>query len=37
MALLKFIKSFHTLNTYLVLASILFIVLLVYFYQVNPL
>lgn len=35
MSILKFIKSFHTINTYLVLAVILLLVLVIYFYQIN--
>ncbi|WP_254636591.1 hypothetical protein [Acinetobacter oleivorans] len=33
---MKFIKSFNTVNTYLSLASILLIIIVLYFYVVNP-
>ncbi|MDA3558650.1 hypothetical protein MKL42_14260 [Acinetobacter sp. AOR15_HL] len=36
MEILKFIKSFNTVNTYLSLASILLIIIVLYFYVVNP-
>ncbi|MCG6036652.1 hypothetical protein ACNPMZ_10210 [Acinetobacter pittii] len=36
MEILKFIKSFNTVNTYLLLASILLIIIVLYFYVVNP-
>ncbi|MGK8803948.1 hypothetical protein [Acinetobacter seifertii] len=36
MEILKFIKSFNTVNTYLSLASILLIIIVIYFYVVNP-
>nr|WP_227562594.1 hypothetical protein [Acinetobacter calcoaceticus] len=36
MEILKFIKSFHTMNTYLSLAFILLIVIVLYFYVINP-
>ncbi|WP_082188505.1 hypothetical protein [Acinetobacter pittii] len=36
MEILKFIKSFNTVNTYLLLASILLIIIILYFYVVNP-
>ncbi|MEN8405379.1 MULTISPECIES: hypothetical protein [Acinetobacter] len=36
MEILKFIKSFNTVNTYLLLASLLLIIIVLYFYVVNP-
>ncbi|MEA1228698.1 hypothetical protein ODQ17_04915 [Acinetobacter sp. IRS14] len=36
MEILKFIKSFNTVNTYLSLASIILIIIVLYFYVVNP-
>ncbi|WP_411267177.1 hypothetical protein [Acinetobacter sp. AYS6] len=36
MDILKFIKSFNTVNTYLSLASILLIIIVLYFYVINP-
>ncbi|WP_081407574.1 hypothetical protein [Acinetobacter sp. Leaf130] len=36
MEILKFIKSFNTVNTYLSLASIFLIIIVLYFYVVNP-
>ncbi|MFY5897175.1 hypothetical protein [Acinetobacter pittii] len=36
MEILKFIKSFNTVNTYLSLASILLIIIVLYFYVINP-
>ncbi|WP_416378395.1 hypothetical protein [Acinetobacter pittii] len=36
MEILKFIKSFNTVNTYLSLASILLIIMVLYFYVINP-
>ncbi|PPC07855.1 MULTISPECIES: hypothetical protein [Acinetobacter calcoaceticus/baumannii complex] len=36
MEILKFIKSFNTVNTYLLLASILLLTTVIYFYVINP-
>ncbi|ERP95199.1 hypothetical protein Q674_07090 [Acinetobacter sp. COS3] len=36
MNILKFIKSFNTVNTYLGLAVLLLVTLIVYFYHINP-
>ncbi|WP_080649487.1 hypothetical protein [Acinetobacter pittii] len=36
MNILKFFKSFNTVGTYLNLAIILLMVLVVYFYFINP-
>nr|WP_228129631.1 hypothetical protein [Acinetobacter gyllenbergii] len=36
MVFLKFIKSFNTINTYLVVSVFFLIALLIYFYQINP-
>ncbi|MFV5363725.1 hypothetical protein [Acinetobacter oleivorans] len=36
MEILKFIKSFNTVNTYLLLASIILIIIVLYFYVFNP-
>ena len=36
MNILKFIKSFHTVNTYLALSVFLLVTLIVYFYHINP-
>ncbi|WP_424911209.1 hypothetical protein [Acinetobacter baumannii] len=36
MNILKFIKSFNTVGTYLKLAIITLIVVVVYFYFINP-
>ncbi|WP_227574823.1 hypothetical protein [Acinetobacter calcoaceticus] len=36
MEILKFIKSFNTVNTYLSLAFILLIIIVLYFHVVNP-
>ncbi|AUM25816.1 MULTISPECIES: hypothetical protein [Acinetobacter] len=36
MEILKFIKSFNTVNTYLSLASILLLTTVIYFYVINP-
>lgn len=36
MNILKFIKSFHTVNTYLALTVFLLVTLIVYFYHINP-
>jgi len=32
----KFIKSFNTVNTYLMLSSILLLLLVLYFYVISP-
>ncbi|ETR94197.1 putative membrane protein [Acinetobacter lactucae] len=32
----KFIKSFNTANTYLLLSCILLMILILYFYVINP-
>jgi len=32
----KFIKSFNTVNTYLLLACILLMTIIAYFYVINP-
>ncbi|EKU66344.1 putative membrane protein [Acinetobacter sp. 1295259] len=32
----KFLKSFNTVNTYLLLSCILLIILVLYFYVINP-
>ncbi|WP_373869081.1 hypothetical protein [Acinetobacter seifertii] len=32
----KFINSFNTVNTYLMLSSMLLILLVIYFYVINP-
>ncbi|EPK9980468.1 hypothetical protein P5764_003652 [Acinetobacter baumannii] len=36
MEILKFIKSFNTVNTYLLLACILLLTIVIYFYVINP-
>ncbi|MFK8935597.1 MAG: hypothetical protein ACKO7M_08555 [Acinetobacter junii] len=36
MDILKFIKSFNTVNTYLTLAIFLLCTLVIYFYHLNP-
>jgi len=36
MQILKFLQSFNTVSTYLTLASILLVVLMIYFYVINP-
>ncbi|EJB8433029.1 hypothetical protein MW342_001422 [Acinetobacter baumannii] len=36
MQILKFLKSFNTVGTYLTLASILLVVMIIYFYVINP-
>jgi hypothetical protein len=36
MDILKFIKSFHTVNTYLMAAIFLLITMIIYFYHINP-
>ncbi|WP_416346068.1 hypothetical protein [Acinetobacter bouvetii] len=36
MDILKFIKSFNTVGTYLVLAILLLAFLITYFYLINP-
>ncbi|EXB67802.1 putative membrane protein [Acinetobacter baumannii 1571545] len=32
----KFLKSFNTVNTYLMLSTMLLILLVLYFYVINP-
>ncbi|EMU28565.1 hypothetical protein ABNIH17_15293, partial [Acinetobacter baumannii ABNIH17] len=36
MQILKFLQSFNTVGTYLTLASILLVVMIIYFYVINP-
>lgn len=36
MDILKFLKSFNTVDTYLMLASLLLASLIIYFYYINP-
>ncbi|EHU1441357.1 hypothetical protein A1Z85_RS11165 [Acinetobacter baumannii] len=36
MDILKFLKSFNTVDTYLILASLLLVSLIIYFYYINP-
>ncbi|SCC73348.1 hypothetical protein GA0116959_1202 [Acinetobacter albensis] len=36
MNIIKFIKSFNTVNTYLFMAIITLIVLVIHFYFINP-
>ncbi|EPP3430845.1 hypothetical protein ACUN46_002369 [Acinetobacter baumannii] len=36
MQILKFLQSFNTVRTYLTLASILLVVMIIYFYVINP-
>ncbi|WP_416659774.1 hypothetical protein [Acinetobacter calcoaceticus] len=36
MDFLKFLKSFNTVDTYLILASLLLVSLIIYFYYINP-
>ncbi|MGE8539934.1 hypothetical protein [Acinetobacter sp. ANC 3813] len=36
MDILKFIKSFNTVGTYLALSIVLLVFLLTYFYVINP-
>ncbi|EXU52967.1 putative membrane protein [Acinetobacter baumannii 24845_10] len=36
MQILKFLHSFNTVGTYLTLASILLVVMIIYFYVINP-
>ncbi|WP_018572548.1 MULTISPECIES: hypothetical protein [Acinetobacter] len=36
MDILKFIRSFNTVGTYLVLAILLLAFLIIYFYLINP-
>ncbi|MDC4857789.1 hypothetical protein OHV85_15135 [Acinetobacter baumannii] len=36
MQILKFLQSFNTVGTYLILASILLVVMIIYFYVINP-
>ncbi|HAV5267925.1 TPA: hypothetical protein JI047_08460 [Acinetobacter baumannii] len=36
MQILKFLQSFNTVGTYLTLASILLVVMIIFFYVINP-
>ncbi|HAV4461951.1 TPA: hypothetical protein JIR21_12630 [Acinetobacter baumannii] len=36
MQILKFLQSFNIVGTYLTLASILLVVMIIYFYVINP-
>ncbi|MEQ1136068.1 hypothetical protein [Acinetobacter seifertii] len=36
MQIIKFLQSFNTIGTYLILASILLGVMMIYFYVINP-
>ncbi|HFG6798882.1 Uncharacterised protein [Acinetobacter baumannii] len=36
MQILKFLQSLNTVGTYLTLASILLVVMIIYFYVINP-
>ncbi|MCJ1923341.1 hypothetical protein [Acinetobacter baumannii] len=36
MQILKFLQSFNRVGTYLTLASILLVVMIIYFYVINP-
>ncbi|MDC5447759.1 hypothetical protein OHW84_07595 [Acinetobacter baumannii] len=36
MQILKFLQSFNTVGTYLTFASILLVVMIIYFYVINP-
>ncbi|WP_262446046.1 hypothetical protein [Acinetobacter sp. WU_MDCI_Abxe161] len=36
MNLLKFIKSFNTLNTYLFISTSTLLLIIIYFYIINP-
>ncbi|MGQ0858250.1 hypothetical protein ACT4YP_14130 [Acinetobacter baumannii] len=36
MNILKFIKSFNTINSYLILAFMILILISIYFYIINP-
>ncbi|MEO9279456.1 MULTISPECIES: hypothetical protein [Acinetobacter] len=36
MQIIKFLRSFNTIGTYLTLASILLVVMMIYFYVINP-
>ncbi|MDN8340003.1 hypothetical protein QZJ98_17435 [Acinetobacter baumannii] len=36
MQILKFLQSFNTVGIYLTLASILLVVMIIYFYVINP-
>ncbi|MDC4739668.1 hypothetical protein NQ810_17230 [Acinetobacter baumannii] len=36
MQILKFLQNFNTVGTYLTLASILLVVMIIYFYVINP-
>ncbi|MGV7009741.1 hypothetical protein [Acinetobacter baumannii] len=36
MQILKFLQSFNTVGTYLTHASILLVVMIIYFYVINP-
>ncbi|WP_223852400.1 hypothetical protein [Acinetobacter seifertii] len=34
--MIKFLQSFNRIGTYLILASILLVVMMIYFYVINP-
>ncbi|WP_227558549.1 hypothetical protein [Acinetobacter calcoaceticus] len=36
MLVFKFLKSFNTVGTYLTLASLLLVMIILYFYVINP-
>ncbi|KHF77993.1 hypothetical protein PJ15_1050 [Acinetobacter sp. neg1] len=36
MNIIKFLKSFNTIGAYLIVASVVLVILILYFYFINP-